>query len=157
MAVDDPLVHPNHFRLELGLEVRGDWPPFGAETIWVSRVEGDVYRVENVPFFAKGLAFGDVVRARPKADEPSLLELPVVVERSGHSVVRVIVQGENSVRECRAAFTDLGCDTELSNFPRLFSVDIPSAVGFARVAEVLDEGVADGRWDYEDGYVSKTD
>lgn len=154
MAVDDSVSHPNHFRLELQLEVRGDWPPFGFETVWVSRVEGDRYRIENVPFFAKGLAFGDVVVARPKSGDPSLLALEAVVARSGHSVVRVIVQGNHAVSEYRASFTELGCDTELSNFPKLFSVDIPPAVGFDRVVQLLDEGCSDGRWDYEDGYVA---
>ena len=151
----DVVAHPNNFRLEFDLDVRGDWPPFSVETLWVGRVEGDRYWIKNVPFFAKGIAFGDVVRAHPKVDDPSMLALDEVVDRSGHSVVRVIVQGDHVVRECRAVFTELGCDTELSNFPKLFSVDIPVSVGFDRAVVVLDEGVSDGRWDYEDGFIAE--
>ena len=39
------------------------WAGHGTETLWARKVGDDLHRLESVPFFAYGLAYGDVVRA----------------------------------------------------------------------------------------------
>ncbi len=63
------------FKLLFEFDVVDDWPPVGRELLWVDRVEGNQYRVDNIPFFACGIACGDVIEAEPKTDEPALLRL----------------------------------------------------------------------------------
>jgi len=60
----------------------------GGESLWAEDLGGDLYRVRNVPFYAYGLNFADVVRAT--SDQPHLKpEVREVVERSGHRTLRV--------------------------------------------------------------------
>jgi len=57
--------------------------------MWAEELGSDLYRLRNVPFFAYGLNFHDVVRAT--ADSPDLKpEIREVIETSGHKTLRVI-------------------------------------------------------------------
>ena len=60
----------------------------GGESMWARELGGDHYRLENVPFYAYGLNFHDVVEARSPAPDlkPFVLR---VTERSGHRTIRV--------------------------------------------------------------------
>ena len=63
----------------------------GGESMWARHLGGDRYRIENVPFYAYGLNFHDVVEAREASLDlkPSVIR---VLERSGHDTLRVIFE-----------------------------------------------------------------
>lgn len=83
------------------VELPNHWARHRTETLWASRVDSDLYRVQSVPFFAYGLDYGDIVRATPVVQE--------VVGRSGHTTLRVVFR---HVDEPRAR--QLGLLSELS-------------------------------------------
>lgn len=57
--------------------------------MWAEDLGSDLYRIRNVPFFAYGLNFYDVVRAT--AGSPDLKpEIRDVVEPSGHKTLRML-------------------------------------------------------------------
>ena len=57
--------------------------------MWAEDLGSNLYRIRNVPFFAYGLNFYDVVRAT--ADSPDLKpEIREVVEPSGHKTLRIL-------------------------------------------------------------------
>ena len=61
--------------------------------MWAESLGQDLYRIRNVPFFAYGINFHDVVRAT--ADSPELKpEIREVVEPSGHRTLRIIFAGD---------------------------------------------------------------
>ncbi len=60
----------------------------GGESLWAEALGGDRYRLRNVPFYAYGLNFEDVVIAEPRA-EPQIPEIISVVERSGNETLRL--------------------------------------------------------------------
>ncbi len=61
----------------------------GGESLWAEELGSDLYRIRNVPFFAYGLNFYDVVRAT--AESPELKpEIREVVEPSGHKTLRIL-------------------------------------------------------------------
>ena len=61
----------------------------GGESLWAEELGSDLFRIRNVPFFAYGLNFHDVVRAT--ADSPDLKpEIREVVESSGHKTLRIL-------------------------------------------------------------------
>lgn len=39
------------------------WPPAESEGLWAELVESDLYRLDNTPWFVRGVAAGDVVQA----------------------------------------------------------------------------------------------
>ncbi len=45
----------------------------------------------------------------------------------------------------------MGCSSELSELPRLVAVDIPADVEYRGVREFLEQGEADGEFEYEEG------
>ena len=61
----------------------------GGESFWAAELGGDRYRIENVPCYAYGLNYHDVVEAKAAAPDlkPSVLR---VVERSGHRTIRIL-------------------------------------------------------------------
>jgi len=135
------------------------YPPVSVETLWMSPVTGGAYRLDNIPFFAKGVSCGDMVSAFPGPD--GHLWFDQVVDHSGHSTLRVVVFREvddkrpleERVEELRGRFSSIGCSTELSHLPGLLAVDVPPLVNFSIVLPLLEEGVMGG-WDYEEANLS---
>ena len=124
------------------------YPPVARESLWVSPVEGDVYTIENVPFFIRGLALGDRVLV---GHEDAGMRITSIVAESGHGTVRILFSDAASVQATRDELKLLGCSSELSHLPRLVAVDIPPDADRQKVQKYLDEGEAGQRWQYEVG------
>jgi hypothetical protein len=132
------------------------WPPAGSESLWARAIASDLYELRNVPWFARGYAFGDVVRTVPGQDVE-----PIVVERvewSGRYTVRVIplndLPDSDAVADVVRQFSALGAECE-SALPahRVVALDIPPTAEVARIKDLLIEGEVDGRWGYDEGLI----
>jgi hypothetical protein len=44
------------------------WPPAESEGLCAEPVEGDLYRLDNTPWFARGVAADDVIQVEPDAN-----------------------------------------------------------------------------------------
>lgn len=131
------------------------YPPVQIESVWATPAGGNLFRLENVPFFAKGVSFKDEVSISEGPDGRKWYA--DVVLPSGHSTVRVIVYRnadsqplEERVGELRQRFIERGCITELSHLPGLFAVDVPPSLPLETVRPLLEEGAALEAWDYEE-------
>lgn len=124
------------------------YPPVTCESVWATPVAQDLYRLGNIPFFARGVAYEDVVSAVRKDD--GSLGFVEVVRSSGHSTLRVIAYEESDAPVLRRKLEELGCDTEQSHIPNLFAVDIPPSVSLEAVKHLLDTDTASERWEYEE-------
>jgi hypothetical protein len=140
------------FRIE---QDKDGYPPVQVESVWAAPSGRDIYRLENVPFFAKGVSFKDEVFISQGSDGHKWYA--DVVVPSGHSTVRVIVYRNASLRpleervsELRQRFVERGCITELSHLPGLFAVDVPPSISIETVRPLLEEGAASETWDYEE-------
>jgi hypothetical protein len=60
----------------------------GGESMWAQPLGNDLYKIENIPFYAYGLNFQDIVRATLDSDE-LILEIRELVEVNGHRTFRV--------------------------------------------------------------------
>jgi hypothetical protein len=138
-----------------------DWHGRPSEGLWAEPVggatAGNVFRLQNSPFFATGVSYLDIVRAERAGDR---LEFTGVVERGRHSTYMVLVPPAS--RDFAAYWRrleTLGCSYEskslrLSVGPRkLYSVDVPPASDFAAVSALLDQGVRDKVWIFQEGHV----
>jgi hypothetical protein len=65
----------------------------GGESLWATPLGNDLYRIENVPFFAYGLNFLDVVLATADSEELKP-EVRKVISASGHRTYRVMFPAE---------------------------------------------------------------
>ena len=141
-------------RVVFPLEVDEDgWPPVSAERVWAVPVGSDLYRLENAPWFACGVAHGDVVRAvAPDAD--SWAVYVETVERSGNATIRVVPFRAGplagSLQAVLDAFEPLGVSGEGSGIHPIVALTVPPDVDLAPVKSLLAAGRADGRWDVEE-------
>ena len=111
-----------HFELELDED--GDWPPVSVETMWVEPLDQGLYRLHNVPFFAKGVARDDILSG--DIDDEGVLRFTGVAKRGEHSTIQVIAGEETFRTELIDELLALGCSVEGSAWSALFTVDIPS-------------------------------
>jgi hypothetical protein len=130
-----------------------DYPPADYEGLWAIPMGGSLFQIDNVPFFAKGIAYGDVVSAVAEQQE---LRFREVVRPSGHSTLRIIIYDEKDVPSVRALLEKQGCAIEQSHIPGLISVDVPPSVSLAVLRSFLDEGEAQERWGYEEACLASS-
>lgn len=124
-----------------------DYPPADYEGLWARPLGEGLFQIDNVPFFARGIAWGDIVSALKLEKELRFLE---VVNPSGHSTLRLIIHDEKDIPSVKAMLEKLGCAVERSHIPGLISVDVPPTVPMATLKPFLDEGEAQERWGYEE-------
>src|SRR5262249_42887617 len=118
------------------------------ETPWASRLSQDLYRLDNIPFFAYGISLGDVVEAAPQENDPPP-HFRRIVRKSGNWTVRVVADdGTDSVdQHILDELERLGCGYTGAS-PRYICVNIPPDVSLDRVVEYM---TATGlRWEHAD-------
>jgi hypothetical protein len=138
-------------------ESHDGYPPFEEEGLWATPVGDDAARVDNVPFFALGVAQGDVVRFTTLDDGRHFAVRRVAA--GGHCAIRVLPVASGplgpSADAVFAKFVPFGIGAESydEQFP-LVALDVEPAVDLPRLRALLDQGVADGWWHYETACVS---
>jgi hypothetical protein len=128
------------------LLVYQDVDEYKIESVWASKL-GDYYRIENIPFFAKNIAFGDIVSVE---DDNGALYFDSLIEASGHSVVRIIMFDENDFSDVTKSIEAMGCSWEGSHIKTLISVDIPPEISYNKVKAYLETDRSKGRFDYQE-------
>lgn len=120
---DDDLAH-----VIFELEVEDGWPPVSAERVWAVPLGDQRFQLKNVPWFVRGVAEDDVVRAEAR----SASEWPTVVERlewSGNLTIRVIPFAAGplggSQEEVLRLLTPLGATGEAAGTYPIVALTIP--------------------------------
>jgi hypothetical protein len=116
------------------------------ESLWAVPVE-DGYRIDNIPFYATGVAFGDIVAAEP--DEDGVPRYTGIVTASRHSTIRLWFEKEVDVQRVRNELRKMDCPSEL-DLSRLLAVDVPHSVPFERIRVYLDGQEGSGILEYEE-------
>ena len=130
-----------------------DYPPVDYEEIWSTPSGEGLFRIENIPFFARGLARGDIVSAVAEQDQDQqVLRIQEVVEVSGHSTIRLLIKHEESVPAIVEKFERQGCESEIT-FGNLVALDVPPSVSLEEILEKLEMGFAQAEWEYEEACI----
>lgn len=124
----------------------GDSNESETESLWALPT-GKGFKLDNIPFYAKGVSFGDVVSAEEVDD---CLCMEGLLESSGHSTVRLWFASEHLIQPERDTLKAMGCSSEVSDQPRLLAVDIPPDISYEKIRSYLDDGESHGKWDYEE-------
>src|SRR5437868_13048249 len=118
---------------------KAEWHNYGTETMWARRLDESTFEIRNVPFYAYGISYGDVVQARRRGEQ-NIIEN--VVERSGHSTYRIFVTDREDLTKFQDFWHPLetmGCTVERAT-TRLFAVDVPVTASITAVYEILQAG-----------------
>lgn len=143
----------SHVKITFALEQDEDgYPPYAVEKLWaIQRADG--YEVDNIPWYAKGIACGDLVAAKPDGD--GRLAFERVLRRGGNSTLRVLLSAAavEKCRQLRQAIEAAAATSELSG-TRLLSVDVPPAA-ISAVWAYLEYGEDRGHWEFEVGHLAE--
>ncbi|MBC7881547.1 MAG: DUF4265 domain-containing protein [Anaerolineae bacterium] len=115
------------------------------ESVWVRAVGDSLYCVDNIPFFVDDVSIGDVISAEVVDNVNYFKE---IVERSGSSIVRVMVNDELYVEEAINKLQEFGCHTERM-LPKVFALEVPAELSFENIIDYLWQGEQSKRWIYE--------
>jgi len=122
----------------------------GGESLWATPLGEELYRIENVPFYAYGLNFLDVVRAT--TDEEELKpEIRKVVQASGRRTIRISFFNETTQEEqdqILNALTSMGVSYERA-FKRMIALDIKPELDYNALFSLLEEYAAQEKLDFE--------
>ena len=129
------------------------YPPVEYEGLWARPLGEGLYTLDNVPFFAVGVACGDIVSVTVEKQE---LQFREVVRPSGHSTLRVIVHDTKDISSLVEFLEHQGCAIERSHIPGLLSVDVPPTASLSVLRKALDEGEDRERWGYEEACLAST-
>lgn len=132
------------------LDVEDGYPPVGSEGLWATPLENGDYRIDNIPFYAPGVALGDTVSVE---EEDGILYATGVVEQAGHSTVRVVFFDAGVVDEVRAALVALGCGWENMKDATFTAVDVPPEADYDAVVDLLSTRADADELDYEESCI----
>lgn len=120
------------------------------ETLWAFDLGADRYKLDNSPFYAYGVSWGDTVFA-PRGEHEGRPTFHSVLSKSGNRTVRVIfdppVERGNESDDVLQGLIRLGCDYEGAN-PRYIVVNVPPSVDLSGVVQYLVEREAN--WEHAD-------
>ena len=149
----------SHVKIRFALERdESGWPPAESEGLWALPVDMNLFRLDNTPWFASGVAADDIVEASP--DRDGVLWFVRVRSRGERTVIRVIPRADGPLAGDRQAvldaFTPLGVTGEGMSSPvNMVALDIGPAAPIASVKSLLVQGQADGRWYYEEACITE--
>ncbi|WP_329430898.1 DUF4265 domain-containing protein [Streptosporangium sp. NBC_01495] len=146
-----------HVRVVFELQQDDDgWPPAGSERLWAIPVGPGRARLDNIPFFVRGVACGDVVRI--ETDAEGVVWAKEVVEFSGNCTIRVVPDDsgdlEGDLENVLGLFAPLGIEGEGLEQFGLVALNIPPTANLAGAKQLLSEG-QDSWWDYEEGCITE--
>ena len=141
-----------HFRLE----IEDNWPPASVESLWAVDQGDDTARLDNIPWFVRGIACGDIVAT--ESDEEGVRWAGEVVRRSENCTIRLIVFRDDGSAAARQsvinAFRELGVSGEGIEKFGMVALDIPHTADLAKVQRLLNHGVAKEWWHMEEGCIT---
>jgi Domain of unknown function (DUF4265) len=133
-------------RVHFTFTIVDEWPPVAGETLWATVLSEDTYLVDNIPFFAQGIALNDTIEARPGQD--GIIEFVRKVSSGGHSTLRFIAH-ENEHPMMKENLAELGCGIESGAFTSHFTVDVPPTANLRAVLNLSKRWLAEGVAEYE--------
>jgi hypothetical protein len=142
-------VDPNetHVKILVRTEPEDGYPPEEWEGIWAIPVGPDRFKIDNIPFYAKGLSCDDIVEAIRKGDNYIFRR---VVGQSENSTIRVVVYNLPDESVVRNDLIALGCSIEGTGTPGLIAVNVPKG-SLEDVVDFLENAFAEERLDFEEG------
>jgi hypothetical protein len=122
-----------------------------AEWVWGAPEGNNTFVLKNVPTFAKGLSYGDTVKARIEDDVPVFVD---VVRRGGHSTYRIYAKSDRKSPEMTnvlQTLENMHCDMEPAT-DKIVNVDVLPEADIYAVYQVLEDAERAGILEFEEGH-----
>lgn len=129
------------FRIERDAQ---GWPPTDIEGMWAKRGDDNEFLLHNTPFYAQGVAIGDVVSG---VEENGEFYFHEVLREGGHGTIRVLLKSLDQVDLVCSKLEMFGCEVEVSQ--RLIAVDVRPEVAIKSLLNYLEGEEQASRFGYE--------
>lgn len=123
------------------------YPPEEWEGLWAIPLGKGLFKIDNIPFYAKNLSCDDIVEAKKDGDAYFFER---VVRPSENSTIRVVLYDLAEEGGVRNELSNLGCSIEGTGTPGLIAVNIPKK-NIDRVVGFLKDAFAEQKLDFEEG------
>ncbi|MEV4968620.1 DUF4265 domain-containing protein [Streptomyces sp. NPDC024062] len=142
-----------HFRMDVDED---GWPPASVENLWAIDLGNGTVRLDNTPWFVRGVARGDVIRV--ESDEDGVRWAGETVQESENCTIRLIVMKDGGSAAARQSvlevFHRLGTTGEGIEQYRMVALDVPPDADLPGIRRLLEHGVAEEWWHWEEGCVT---
>ncbi|KIC25474.1 DUF4265 domain-containing protein [Leisingera sp. ANG-S3] len=129
-----------------------DWHSHSTESVWLSEVSAGKYRVENIPFFARGLSFRDIVSVREIDGQLVITKRLRSGKGSTYRIIPAKGGSKNVLNQFLTALNEAGCAYEHGDFGfDLYALNVPAGVDVHKVYALLEDGEQSKVWDFEEG------
>jgi hypothetical protein len=126
--------------------IAGSPDEYYIESLWAEKF-GEYFKVDNIPFYIKNIAVGDVVSAEFDEEE-KIFYFDELVKASGNSVIRIVPSSMSKIDTIGSQLVALGCHWESMKDQPLIAVHIPKEVSYEKVKSYLDTNTE--IFDYEE-------
>lgn len=123
------------------------YPPQEWESMWAEQVGKNLYRLDNIPFFARRVSCDDVVRV---VMDEGVLIFDEVIEYSSNSTIRIFVFESQDVEEVQSELVRLGCQFEGTGISKLIAVNVPADAQLDQLLTYLKSGIDEHKWELEE-------
>ena len=124
-----------------------DYPPVSQEGIWTIPLGNDIYMIDNIPFFVRGLSAGDKICADNQLNYKSFHEA------SKNSTYRIFLSDRANSHDLLSRLTELGAEYEGSGIPRLIAINVPSDIELLPIENFLKISEEAGLLEYEEAAI----
>lgn len=150
-------ISDDHVKLHFHLEVDEDgWPPASVESLWAVDLGDGTVRLDNTPWFVRGVASDDIIRV--EVDEDGVWWASETVRASDNCTIRLIVLKDGGSAAARQSvletFHRLGTTGEGIEQFSMVALDVPPTADLARIRKLLKHGESKGWWHWEEGCVT---
>ena len=121
------------------------------ESLWAEPVQDGIYRLRNVPFYAKGVSYDDLIEAEPRN---GVLLFKGVRQHNGHSTYRIFAKNGRDAPNVLILIERLKkmrCSIEAAT-DKLVGVDVLPQADIYQVYEALEESERNGDVDFQEGH-----
>jgi hypothetical protein len=113
------------------------WPPVRHERLWAAKTKVKLHlTLRNVPFYCRGIAYGDVVLVRPDGERREIV-FEGFVSESGHSAVQLLINAPSSRGDLDRVLSGFGVTWELANNDTYYAIDVKPDTDYAALRAEL--------------------
>jgi len=129
------------------------YPPTDAEIVWAYILPSGNYRIDNIPFYIRGISSDDEIAVDKKDDVVFFREL---ITPSRNSTFRLLLSDPEKSDQIRRDLGLLGCLVEFHKNVALLAVEIPGAVSIEPFLEYVMSAQERDELDIEEGALRHT-
>lgn len=121
---------------------------YETESIWC-QMQGENYVIDNIPFIARNISLGDVIKAEYDSEDKQYY-FEDIVSISGNTTIRIQFYDVSKIENVRNWLKNNECDTEVLISRNLVAVNVPKKTKYLSIKEYLDNGENMGFWTYQE-------